>query len=176
MKQCRICVSPWLDEIDEYVTANKFKTIQALYDFMCRKYGPKFDISYHTMRRHVNHTKKELQWGVEASRFREQAIKDQIYKDIETVKITRNNLGILNKQLSEAEVDLSDPIDRKEVRDIIRMINDTVGLLLKYSDKIQHKSEFSEEDLVQKMITCMKEFPMDLQMKFITKWKELKNE
>jgi len=175
-KSCTLCNSPWVDEVDEYVTANKFKTIQALYDFMCRKYGTKFDISYHTTRRHIIHVRQELGWGVEASKLREKAIRDQIYKDIETVKVVRQGLNTLAKQLDEVERDLYDPSERKEVRDIVKTIISAVELLLKYSDKIQKEPTFSEEDFIQKMLACMKEFPMELQMKFITKWKEIKNE
>jgi len=139
---------------------------------MTEEHKEKFNINYQCLRRHYRETQDIIGQSVKASRLREQAIQDQIYQDIETVRILKRSLNALKDQLTTVQNSgLVSSKERKEIRDIIHTLNKTLELLLKYSDKIEKEPKEDEETLFRKMIECMKEFPSEYQMKFIEKWK-----
>ena len=145
-----------------------------LYKFMIEKHKEKFNINYQCLRRHYRDTQDIIGQSVKASRFREQAIQDQIFKDVETVRIIKRSLDSLKKQLEVVEnSNLVNSKERKEIRDIINMLNKTLELLLRYSDKIEgQKPTFDEDELFGQIQQCFEGIPSEYQMMFIEKWKE----
>ena len=173
-RSCQICNSPFREEIDQYITDRKFKTIMDLYKFMIDKYGEKFNLNYQVMRRHYRDFQNIVEQSVKASGLRERVIQDQIFKDIETVRIIRKNLGTLKNQLTTVgNKNLANPKERKEVRDIVNTINKTLELLLRYSDKIEYqKPNLNDDELIRKILQCFEGIPSEYQMMFIKKWRE----
>ena len=166
---CAICSSPFLQEVNKYIKERKFRSIIALHGYMRDKYTiASFPWNYQVMRRHVFHTKS-------VSRLRQKTIEGQTIRDLETLKLIEGNLKSLQNQLASIETtNLINPRERKETRDIIKTINSTLELLLRYSDKIKEQEPIvDEEEIFHKIVKCLEEFPRDYQTKFVHTWREL---
>jgi len=107
----------------------------------------------------------------EASKLREKEVEKEIYKTIDAAKILRRNLDRCNEQFEQLR-DVRDKTIRAEIRKIINLSNDTLSLILRFLDKIQIKPKITEEDIFEKIVHCMKDFPPDLIIKFTQAWNE----
>jgi len=133
---------------------------------MREKYGmDSFIHNYQVLRRHVFHTKN-------VGRLRQKTIEGQTIRDVETLRLVEGNLKSLQNQLTSIEnVDLLNSKERKEVRDIIRSINSTLELILRYSDRIKQDPTVDEEEIFHKIVKCIEDFPREYQTQFARKWR-----
>ena len=168
MRDCKVCRSPHVDEYNE-LYFKKLWDISKIWRYAARKYGETF--SYETMRRHFARERMKRDYLIKADRERDEYIRREIEKDIETAKILRRNLELCSAQLEQLKSDMSDPEARKEIREIIGKINQTLELLLRFSDKIESKKEhFDLESFYRRIIKCMEDFPVELVVKFQERW------
>ena len=163
--------SPYKDEITGLILNGTTPT--EIFKLMKDKYGEDFNINYQAVRRQRMKILNGIEETASTSHLRNQAIQSQIYKDVQSVQMLGNSLRILSNQLAKVARSVNNKEERKEVRDIVLSIDKVTSTLLRYSDKIQTKPEFSEEDLLNKIIDCFEGFPSELQIKFIERWKKI---
>jgi len=170
---CKVCASPFKDEINLLIFDGKYDSPLKIYNFMKQKYGDKFSLSHENVSRHRKRQVDKVKENATASLLRNKAIQDQIVKDVRTVHMLRTSLSTLSDQLEEVKKDIKDRVERKEVRDIINGIGKITETLLRYSDKIQSKPKFDPDTLLRKIIQCFEDIPPEYQIKFIERWKKI---
>ena len=167
-RECSVCLSPHVDEYND-LHFNKGWFITKIRRYAATKYGEYF--KYETMRRHFARERERREYSIKADKEREEYIKREIQKDIETARMLRQNLELCNSQLNSLKEEMDDPEARKEIREIIGKINETVALLLRFSDKMETKRETVDiEDIYRRVIKCIEDFPVEYLLKFRERW------
>jgi len=171
-KICRVDISPNRAYYDELrLKGYKIKEIWRI-----AKTEFKEDIPIHSFYYHFrHHLERIIKEGEKASKLRQDAIEEEIYKSMDAARMLRTNLERCAEQ-SGVLTDISNPKERKEMRSIISISNETIGLILRFLDKLEVKSKLTEEDIFKKVIQCIKDFPPELILEFTKKWKEYKYE
>jgi len=166
---CKVCWSPHRPEYDEKIIQG-WEIKEVWRRLAIAKYNEKF--SYESMRKHAkNHVKALIRSSIEASKLRQKTIDEEIKKSIEVSTQLRRNLQLCNDQL-EALKDLSNPDTRREIRDIIGKVNQTVELLLRFSDKItEHQSRVpTEEELMDRLRYSLQDIPWEYAGKILERF------
>jgi len=170
-RTCKVCWSPHRAEYDEKIL--KGWEIKEVWRYAITKHQERF--SYESMRRHArNDVKGLIRSQLEASKIRQQKIDEEIAKSIEVSEQLRRNLQLCNDQIKELSTNVSDAEYRKEIRDVIGKINQTVELLLKFSDKLS-QTEYSvdpEEVLVDRLRYALQDIPWEYASKILKRFKQ----
>ena len=168
-KSCHVCLSSNRAIYDKLrMEGREVKLIWRL-----SKTDYKDNINLHSFYYHFqNHLENIIEEGVKASKFREKQIEKEIYQSIEAAMALRQNLVLSNKQLEMLKDKMDDPEVRKEIRDIMFKSNQTIELILRFIDKLQSRPKDSTENVFEKIIFCMKDFPPELILKFTERWKD----
>jgi len=168
---CKICWSPHRPEYDKKLLEGW--EIKEVWRYAITKYNERF--SYESLRRHAkNHVEELVRTQVEASKLRQKRIDEEIQKSIEISEQLRRNLQLCNDQIQELSKDVSDPNRRREIRDVIGKINQTVELLLRFSDKLT-KSESRmdpEEVLIDRLRYALQDIPWEYASKILERFKQ----
>jgi len=137
-------------------------------------YGEEY--SYKQWTRHFNdHVYDIIDAKKKATRIRDQFIDDFIDEEVAVGKRLLRNLQRLDNQM-ELLVDMEDPEVRKEMRDIIFLLNKTIEINLRFIDKLEVQPKHSEEEIYKKVMKIIKDFPREYLILFTQKWNELKDE
>lgn len=173
MRSCNTCESQYVDEIDSMIMAGwKFKEI---YRYLKGKYPddeklPSYDsIKYHAR----NHVEGVINRAATSSRARKKAIEKEIKSSISSAEQLRKNLHYISQALIEFWEN-RDPGDTKDIKDLSKLIttaNKTVELLLKFQSQIQDKGE-STEDVYERLMFCLHDFPADKIDLVIERWEK----
>ena len=172
---CTVCISPHREFIDDCIVKGWER--KEIYRELLRRYGPGNVPSYQSIIDHARtHVKAVVQAAVERDAFRLKTIKEEIARDVSISRQLRQNLELCNDQISRIvkETDMANPEARGEVRDIISRLNQTIELLLRFSDKVEVKA--TQVDLSDRVLYCLRDFPPDLVETFMQRWKEIMSE
>jgi len=170
-RECVVCFSIHRDEYDDLRISKRLR-IKEIYQYAKTKYNERF--SYSAMARHFrNHVKPIIEASIRADKIRKEIIEEEIHKDIQIATTLRKNLETLAKQIELVSEDILNPDDRKEARDVVARINDTVELLLRFSDKIKLEKKESEEDIYDRVIYALEGQNIDWQL-FRKRWETFK--
>lgn len=185
-RACFLCNDPHRVEYEQVYL--KTRSYKKTWQYAVRRYNT--DIGYHVFRNHLkNHFKDIVDIGKESSKLRREVIKDDIHDEIQMSKALKRNLNFLieiidklkNKAqvaLDRNEIDMSqDEIDNckdivKTSLDVIYKINQTIELMLRFSDKLEIEAENDPDTLFAKLMDCMDGVPIEYIEIFAKKWKE----
>ena len=166
-RDCRVCISPNRTKIDDLRT--KGLEVKKIWRIIQIEY--KEDIPIHSLHYHFrNHLENIIQEGIKASRFREEQINKHISQGIEAARVLMTNLEKCAEQYKLLGERIDDPEVRREIRDIMSRSNQTIELILRFLEKVESKPVDKGEDVLQKIIHCMQDFPRDLIVKFSERW------
>lgn len=150
----------------------KFKEI---YRYLKGKYPndqklPSYDsIKYHAR----NHVEGMIKRAASSSRARQKAIQKEIKASITSAEQLRRNLHYISQTLTEFWEN-RDITEKDSIKDLARLIttaNKTVELLLKFQSQIQEKGE-SSEDVYERLMFCLHDFPADKIDLVIARWED----
>lgn len=165
-RRCKVCDSLHVADYDQKILSGW--VVKEVWKYAMREH--QMIVSYEAFRNHANNCVRGMvQESRYASRLRQKKIDEEIQRDIQLVKQLTDNLSLCNEQVSKLK-DVEDPEARGEVREIIGRINQTVDLLLKFSDKLNIKPAVSEDELYDRVVRCMEDFPPEWILKFREKW------
>ena len=169
-RQCKVCYSLHRKEYEE-LRFQKYLKLKEIQEYAWNKYREKLSIG--TLSRHFRfHVEEILHAQIEASRLRADVLREEIHKDIRVARALRENLEILNEQLSKVS-ELDSPDQRNEARQIIAKINDTIELLLKFSDKIKlEEAGPSEDEIFDRVVYALEPLPNEYVIEFKKRWDE----
>ena len=169
MGMCKIC---WSDHRDEYedLRLNKKLTYKEIIEYAKNKYGE--TLSYASLSRHFNrHVEAVMKRLVQSERLRNKILHEQLRKDVQiAVKLT-DNLEILSQEFEKVK-SLETPEERKEAREIIGKINETISLLLRFSDKIPFEKEIKEEEIYERLLYAIQPLPPEYVVTVKERWEE----
>jgi len=168
-RQCKVCYSLHRKEYEE-LRLKKHLKLSEIQEYAWNKYREKLSIG--TLSRHFRfHVEELLQAQLEASKLRTSVLREEIHKDIKVARALRENLEILNEQLMRVS-EMDSPEQRNEARQIISKINDTIELLLKFSDKIKLEESVSEDEIYERVVYALEPLPNEYVMEFKKRWDE----
>jgi len=168
-RRCKVCDSIHLAEYNKLF--HKGWEIKEIWRKAITENNETF--SYESMRRHFrNDVEGVLEAHKKADKLRKQILEEEIKKDIIVAQQIRNDLELLNDMLNKIKDNIDDRGSREEILKIISKIHDTLELLLRFADQIQFKPRISEEAIYEKVVKCMFDFPTDLIIKFMERWKK----
>jgi ribosomal protein L11 methylase PrmA len=149
---------------------NKKLTYKEIREYALNKYGESF--SYAALSRHFNrHVESVMKRFLESERLRNKILHEQLRKDVKiAVKLT-DNLEILSQEFEKVK-NLETPEERKEAREIIGKINETISLLLKFSDKIPFEKEVDEEEIYERLLYAIEPLPPEYVVAVKERWEE----
>jgi len=170
-RNCNVCISSHLEEIDNMILDGW--EVKEVYRTLKGKYPnenlPSYDSLCNHAKEHVRHDNVRQQ-QIEVRK--KKAIEKEIKASIQAVEQLSKNLTMVSKMLRlawEAEGALSNQAARKELSDLIWRTNQTVELLLKYSEKVD-KKELSEDDIFNRLLYCMSGLPSDTVNLIMSRW------
>jgi len=172
-RPCKVCLSPYRAEIEELRLKKKLKYIE-IKQILRHKYG--WDISISALSRHfTRHVEDYYKASLEADKFRLRYVKEQINAIVRAAKSIREQMEILQQQLSQVLERAEDPEARREAREIMRSIRELVELMFRFEDKFKTDNRTTSE-IYDKIMLCLRDFPPDLVNKFIQRWEEVFSE
>jgi len=151
-RSCRVCNSPNRNEYERlYLNGWKVKDI---WKYAQTKHSE--NIPYHTFLYHMRHHVEEvIQSQVEASKFRKERIKDEIYKTIQISENLRKNIERVQKMIDKLTEEITPETDMKLLLALLQEARQLYKLLLDYSDKISLGPELDKDTLYDQVISCM---------------------
>jgi len=164
---CQVCYHPHRAWIEKRILEGWVK--KEIYNEMKRK-----DMNPPPYKSILNHARKCMQiymdQSLKSDRLRKEKIREEIKRDLNTAKGLRQNLELLNRMIDRviAESDVDDKATREELSRLIHRVNETIELILRFSDKVGIIEE--PESLEDKIIYCLRDFPSDLIVKFKQRW------
>lgn len=163
--KCYVCSDPHRKEIEEYFL--KTKNVKYTLEWAKNNFDTK--ITYYSLYKHIkNHFVSIIEASKKASKLRTEVIKRDIYQDLEISKTLTTNLKRLNEQLESLQPDSSK--SRSEIRNIITKINSTIELILKFKSDLDLETISSEEELENKILYCIEDFPVEYKEIFLKRW------
>jgi len=167
---CQVCKSPNVAEYDKLLLEGW--EIKEVWRKAVTEYNESF--SYESMRGHYH---RDVIGIIEAKkkrdRIRENILEEEIQKDIVVAQQIRNDLELLNNMLNTIKENIEDKESRREILSIVSKIHDTLELLLRFADQLQLKPRITEEELYEKFIKAMSDFPSEYIMKFMERIKSV---
>lgn len=169
---CKVCMSLHRKEYED-LRLRKHLTLKEIQQYALNKYGEYISIA--SLSRHFRRDVEPLLKAmIEADKQRHEIVREEISKDIKIAAALRENLEILKSQMEEV-IQVGTPEARREARDIISRINDTVALLLKFSDKIKIEEAMTEEEMFKRLLYAIEPLPADLIVEIRRRWEEYPN-
>ncbi len=169
MRTCNTCKSPFCGEIDGMILAGWDN--KEIYRYLLGKYPGQVIPSYDSICNHARkHVKDEISRALKNSKQRDKIIREEIRGSIEAVEQLKRNLKMVSDMLKEIFSDgLEDRNARKELANLIGTANETINLLLKYQEKVDQKV-LSEDEIFDKLMRCVYDFPEEYVNKMIERW------
>lgn len=168
-RSCFICNSPNLAEY------NKMRLegipIKEIFAYSQNKYNEKH-LRYHHFQKHFStHVEELVETQVKASRIRDEYVKTVIKKDMEIVKRMSRNLEIVADKIEEKAANMDNPVAEEMFLKFATEGRMIIEQYLKWGSKVQLQD--TTQDVFNRVIECMIDFPSELISKFIERWKEI---
>jgi hypothetical protein len=171
---CAVCTSDLREEIEERLINNWTRI--GIYQYLVEKYGKDYPglPPYKAICNHAKHF-SALVHRMSSS---EKGILKQVEREL-TMQLSISRQLTLNLRNLQAQAEalykldrsLKDPQVRKELRDIIGRINETITICLKFFDRVFKKPK--EEDEVRKRLEyCLQDLPAEAIEKVLQRWDE----
>jgi ElaB/YqjD/DUF883 family membrane-anchored ribosome-binding protein len=133
-------------------------------------FGDKHFRYYHLQKHFENHVEAIIDSQTKSSKLRDEVVKENIKKDIAIARRLTKNLDMVAQQIDEIAERLDNPVEQEMFLKFIAESRMIVEQLLKWGSKLN--LEESSEDLMKKIMDCLRDFPPDLIQKFIDRWEE----
>ena len=169
MRSCDSCNSPYIAEIDEMIEAGW--KVKEVHRFLQGRYPDEVVPSYDSLLTHRrNHVEGVINRAVASSRRRQKTIRKEIKSSISSAGQLAKNLHMLSGSLDHlwSNWDVDNP-QIKILTSLITSINKTIELLLKFNKEIT-ESEESAEDVFDKLMFCIRDFPPELVNTIVERW------
>lgn len=170
MQVCRVCSSIH-KEIIEKMKFVENRKITDIHKYISDNY-PEEDLSYHSIQRHLLHARNQMEHLRNTSELRNRIVEDSIKKDIEIAKRIERNLIICDQLLNTyIENGQLRELTTEELRELFLTMAEArrvIDQMLKWRKDINIES--SNTDMYEKILYCMKDFPLDLIKKFRDRW------
>ena len=170
-KLCKLCYSPHRLEYEAMFM--KGSTLVDIQKYAKEKYGEEY--SYSTVQRHFQkHVKEIVEKRLKSELAHSEYLKTKLKENLQVAERLVRNLRICDEQLQAAiQVGVSNltPDEKKILLQYIAEIRQTVELLLRWSEKIQTEP-LKEEDIFERILFCLQDFPPELIQKFKARWVE----
>lgn len=173
---CDTCKSPYLLEVDEMVLAGwDVKEIQRV---LKSKYPGNKLPSYDSLRNHARlHVEDVIDRGVESNTALKRQIRNEVKASILAATQLRKNLSIASEgldQLWSEFIHTRDTRQLKQIGTLIGQVNKSIELLLKFQKEIS-QSQLTEDEVFERIMYCISEFPTEYVIKFKEKWEEFEH-
>ena len=164
-----VCTSPHRKEIDELIL--KGWTLKEILRTLKAKYPDEKLPSYNSLKNHARyHVRDPIKEALEMNKEREKVIKRELKASMKAVELLRKNLERLSEILEKAwEEGIESSKKRKEIGTLIWRANQTIELLLKYAEKVEG-IQLSEDEILDRILYCIADFPPNLVEKFKERW------
>jgi len=171
MRNCDTCRSEFVKEIDQLILSGW--TYKEILRHLKTKYPDKVIPSYDSLREHgKNHVHAMIERGVESNKEREKMIKKEIQSTIIAIKQLNRNLQMTSEGLEQVWSEWSrskSPSALRQLGDLITNTNKSIELLLKFSDQVT-KGVLTEEEIFDKIMFCIRDFPPEYIKMFRDRW------
>jgi len=166
MKTCKLCLSPNRVEYEE-MRFKKNKSIKEIWTYASSVKGE--NINYYVFQRHFYKMMDGLDAVHKSSKLRNDIIEEEIKKDIEISQRLRRNLEICADNIEKyAKRDDLTVEEEKSLLDFIGKTSLIIDELLKWSKQLDFKPK--SEDIFEKILYCIHDFPEHLIEKFKERW------
>jgi hypothetical protein len=168
-RECRVCASSHREEYDKlrFVDNMQMKDIWRTADDTYHE-----GLSYDSFKHHFRHTKSYIQEIRNSSSMRNKIIEESIQKDIEIVKRITRNLDIcdqlISRFLENGKIRDLTPEDLKQLFSTMNEARMVVDQMLKWRKDVNVESDTG--DIYEKILFCMKDFPLEYIQKFKVNW------
>lgn len=173
MRSCQTCRSEFVREIDQLILSNW--TIKEIRRYLVGKYPDKRIPSYDSIRNHsVYHVREMIERGIESNKQRERMIRQEIQTTILAIRQLNRNLQMTSEGLEliwSEWTRTKSPSALRQLGDLISNTNKTIELLLKFSDQLTG-TQLSEDQIFERIMYCIRDFPADLVKLFRNRWEE----
>ncbi len=169
MKSCETCISPYLAEVDGMIEAGW--KVKEVFRFLKGRYPDEVVPSYDSLLNHRrNHVEGVINRAVASSRRRQKTIRKEIKSSISSAEQLAQNLHMLSSSLDHlwSNWDTDNPQIRV-LTGLITSVNKTIELLLKFNKEITEADE-SAEDVFDKLMFCIRDFPSELVNTVVERW------
>jgi len=171
-RYCKVCMSTHRDEY-ESMRLEKGLDVKEIWKYAIDKYNE--NISYASFQRHFKHHVEEyIETIKRVNKLRDRIVKEEIKKDIEIAKQLRRNLEICSEKI-ESIIDKGD-LSKEDESILLDYLGETrmiIEQLLKWSSKIQLQTA-SEDEIYNRILNCIRDFPYELIVKFKSRWEHWK--
>ena len=170
MRRCKVCNSPHRVEYEQ-MYLDKGMYVKDIWRYAVTKYGE--NISYPAFSRHFRyHVKQALEIQKKLDRERQALIRKYLQKDLYIAEKLSDHLEEIEERIAEKcrKKELS-PQEEKMLLKWLEEARLTIDQILRWRDKLEFP-EISAEDIGDKIVECMKDFPPELIEKFLERWKQ----
>jgi len=171
MRPCKTCNSPYREEIDELIREGwEYKEILR---YLKGKYPNAKLPSYDSICNHArNHVKGEIERALKSNQQLQRKIRTEIRATAEAAEQLRENLILLKTMIQRAkEQGVSTPEDRRALTSLISETNQTIRLLLQFSEKVD-RSSMSEDDIYDRLMYAISGLDPKIQYEIAKRWDE----
>jgi len=169
-RACKVCSSKNRVEYDKLYLNERWEVKDI---WRHSKIKLKDDINYKSFLYHFrNHVQNLVDASVEASKLRNEKVKEEIYKAIDISKKLRGNIEriqeIIDKELEKDEKDFP------YLLEVMREARQLYKLLLEYSEKLDLGPTIDKDSIYDKVIECLIEsqIPDEYLYRFDQEWKK----
>lgn len=169
MRTCKVCTSNHRDEIDELIR-NGWE-LKEIYRTIKGRYPTEKTPSYKSICYHARyHVRQLTSLTTELQKRRQQIIEQEMKASVQAVTQLKTNLQIVSDLLQKAmQEGIDEPKKREEIGMLIWRANQTIEMLLKYQQQIEHK-DVSEDVILQKLLFCLSDVDPATVEKVIQRW------
>jgi len=164
---CFVCNSPHRSEYDKMRLDGK--SIKEIHAFSHNTYNENHLEYFHFQKHFMNHVTVLVDEQVKASKLRDQVVKEYIKKDIEIARQLHKNLEIVADKIDEKSKNMDNPNDEEMFLKFATESRMIIDQFLKWGEKLSLQE--TDEDVFDKILKCMANFPPDLIQQFIERWK-----
>ena len=172
MRTCKVCNSPHVEEYNR-MRFQENRDIKEIWMYAKQKYNEPF--SYYSLRRHFQHVKREMDYLKRSSKLRQKIVEEEIKRDIVIAEQLRRNLEICAKHIEKYAS--KDQLTREEEKSLINFIHQSnliIEELLKWGKQL--KLQPKTENIFERIMYCMRDFPPELLAKFEERWNSYESE
>lgn len=164
-RYCLVCQSPHVDEYNKLRLAGK--PIKEIWAYSVNQYNEV--LKYWNFAKHFQHVEEVVESSIKEDKLRQTVIRENVKKDIAIVRRMTANLEMLNDKIQEKK-DLVSVDDERLLLGYLAESRMVIEQLIKWGSKLELSVD--DNEIYNRILKCMEDFPADLVEKFIIRWKE----
>jgi hypothetical protein len=171
-RQSHVEKSPFLDEIIQCL--EKGWSYKEIYRYLKARYSGERIPSYYSIRNFGRKWTREIRKAVALDEKRQSIISREVRSSVLAAQQLRKNLEMCAQGLEALWSEWLKTRDYLKLRDLTNLITSTnrsIELLLKFQEEIS-EMPLSEDEILDRLLYCIRDFPPDLVTKFRERWEE----